>query len=47
MAGDEDRLTGPELPQDFADLIACLNEAAVEYMHVGGWFSIWQGTIRR
>lgn len=36
MAGDEDRLTGPSLPNDFADLVACLGDAGVEYMLVGG-----------
>jgi hypothetical protein len=34
MAAEQDRLTGPQLPQDFADLINCLNEAAVDYMLV-------------
>jgi hypothetical protein len=47
LATDEDRLTGPRLPQDFADLISCLNEAEVDYMLVGGYavvaqdFDVW------
>jgi hypothetical protein len=46
VAADENRLTGPQLPQDFADLIACLNEAAVAYMLVGGYAVVAHGFLR-
>jgi hypothetical protein len=46
MAAEQDRLTGPQLPQDFADLITCLNEAAVDYMLVGGYAVVAHGFLR-
>jgi hypothetical protein len=46
LATDEDRLTGPRLPQDFADLISCLNEAEVDYMLVGGYAVVAHGFMR-
>jgi hypothetical protein len=46
LASDEDRLTGPQLPQDFADLIACLNEVEAEYMLVGGYAVVAHGFLR-
>lgn len=35
-----------QLPQDFADLLVCLNEEAVEYMVVGGYAVMAHGYIR-
>ncbi len=46
MAADEDRLTGPELPRDFADLITCLNDAQVDYMLIGGYAVVAHGFLR-
>jgi hypothetical protein len=46
MAADEDRLTGPDLPRDFADLILCLNDAGVDYMLVGGYAVVAHGFLR-
>lgn len=46
MAAEQDRLTGPQLPQDFADLITCLNEAAVDYMLIGGYAVVAHGFLR-
>lgn len=46
MATGEDRLTGPELPRDFADLITCLNEADVDYMLIGGYAVVAHGFLR-
>lgn len=45
MAGGADRLT-TNLPQDFADLLACLDEADAEYMVVGGYAVMAHGHVR-
>jgi len=39
-------LTVPKLPQDFADLLAELCEAEVEFLVVGGWAVVLYGHVR-
>ncbi len=39
-------LTMPKLPQDFADLLAELCEAKVEFLVVGGWAVVLYGHVR-